>query len=184
MITRIGKFLLVAVACLLALVACSSNEPDRTPCPSARVLGEPSELTRFADGAGRGPVDVAFEARFQRVAGECSYSKGGGKIEVELTVVMDVARGPAAGDRAASFSYFVAVSERADEPGAEPRILTRQSFPVEASFPPGRNGLRYTDVLDVTIPRGKDRPVGDYVMYLGFELTPEELSYNRRRGER
>lgn len=184
MINSIGKFRRIALACLLALAACSGNEPDRTPCPSARVLGEPSELTRFAGGAGRDAVDVAFAARFQRVVGECSYSKGGNKIEVELTVVMDVARGPAAGDGPASFSYFVALSERADEPGAEPRVLTRQSFPVEVAFPPGRNGLRYTDVLDVTIPRGKDRPVGDYVMYLGFELTPEELSYNRRKGER
>lgn len=184
MITKIGKVRRAAVACLLALAACSSNEPDQTPCPSARVLAEPSELTRFADGGGRDPVDVVFEARFQRVSGECSYSKGGGKIAVELTVVMDVARGPEAGDRPVPFSYFVAVSEKSEDPGAEPRILTRQSFPVETSFPPGRNGLRYTDVLDVTIPRGKGRPVGDYVLYLGFELTPEELSYNRRKAER
>lgn len=182
MITTFGKFARAAIACLLVLAACSSKEPNRTPCPSARVLAGPSQLTRFADGGGRDPVDVAFEAQFQRVSGECSYNKGGERIAVDLTVVLDVARGPAATDGPVSFSYFVAVSEKGDGPEAEPRILTRQSFPVETSFPPGRNGLRYTDVLDVTIPRGKDRAVADYVLYLGFELTPEELSYNRSKG--
>lgn len=174
----------VAAACLLAMAGCSSDESDLAPCPSARVLGEPSELTRFADGAGRDPVDVVFEASFTRVAGECTYGTGGGDIDVELTVVFDIARGPAGTDRAASFSYFVAVSERAAEGAAKPRILARESFPVEASFPAARKGLRYTDVLDITIPRGEGRGVGDYVMYLGFELSAEELSYNRRKGLR
>lgn len=173
----------IGVACLLALAACSSDDSEVAPCPAAKVLAEPSELTRFAEGPGRDPVDVAFEARFQSVGGECSYSKGGGDIEVELTVQFDIASGPG-GDGAASFSYFVAVAERTAAGAGEPRILTRQSFPVDTSVPPGRRGMRYTDVLDVTIPRAKGRPVGDYVMYLGFELTPAELSYNRRKAGR
>lgn len=179
-----SRLLASMAACLLSVAACSTDEADLAPCPPARVLGEPSELTRFREGPGRDPVDVVFEARFQRVGGECSYREGGGDIDVELTVELDVMQGPAAGGRPAAFSYFVAISERAPEAGGEPRILARQSFPVEAAFAQGRKGLRYTDELAVTVPRATDRPVGDYVIYLGFELTDAELAYNRRKGVR
>lgn len=171
---------MLLVASVAALTACSSDESDLAPCPPARVLGDASELTRFGGGSGRDPVDIAFEASFRRVAGECGYREGGGDIDVELTVVLDIARGPALDAEAAAFSYFVAVSERSQDASGEPAILARQSFAVEVPFPEGRKGLRYTDTLEVTIPRANGRPVRDYVMYLGFELTDEELRYNRR----
>lgn len=171
----------VAIAAVAVIVAGCSNDDneDEAPCPAAKVLGEPSELTRFREGPGRDPTDILFEARMMRVVGECAYDPDGGEIEVDLEVVMEVIRGAALTDGKVSYRYFVAVSEWTPEAGLEPVVHSRKAFQVDTGIPAGRRGLRYQDVLEITIPRPDDRNVQNYVLYLGFELTKEELSYNK-----
>lgn len=174
---------LVAAGVLAALVAgCGGDDAkDLAPCPSARVMGEPSELTRFGEGPGRDPTDILFEAAFIRVVGECSYDDDGGEIDIELNVVIDVLRGQANRDGEVSFRYFVAVAERGEDIGPQPAVHGRKAFAVQASFPETRRNIRYADLLEITIPRPDARSVRGYVLYLGFELTPEELAYNKRK---
>lgn len=174
------------VAALLGLIAtgCVSGGENTTPCPTARVLADTSELTRFADGLGRDPTDIAFEASFMKVVGECRYDKDGGKIDVDLTVVLDLREGPSNAGGNAGFSYFVALAHEGPETGSEPAILTRQVIPVEVDFAAGRIGLVYTDNLELAISRGDARDVRNYWLYLGFELTPEELAFNRGKFRR
>lgn len=174
---------LVAAAVLTALVAgCGGDDPeDFVPCPSTRVMGEPSELTRFQAGPGRDVTDILFEASFVRVGGECSYDLEGGEIQIELNVVIDVLRGRANSGGTASFRYFVAVAERGEDAEAPPAVQGRKALAVEVAFPEARRNVRFTDELEVTIPRPDARSVRSYVLYLGFELTPEELSYNKRK---
>lgn len=172
-----------AVIAAAILVAGCSNDDDEAgaPCPAAKVLGEPSELTRFLDGPGRDPTDILFEARMMRVTGECAYDPDGGEIEIELEVVMEVVRGAASADGEVNFRYFVAVSEWTPDGGLEPLVHSREAFQVETRIPSGRRGLRYQDMLEITIPRPDNRNVRNYVLYLGFELTADELSHNRGR---
>lgn len=175
---------LIRCAAILAVAAtaaaCSNDEDDEdAPCPAAKVLGEPSELTRFRDGPGRDPTDVLFQARMMRVVGECAYDPDGGEIEIELEVIMDVVRGPVLQDGKVSYRYFVAVAEWTPDGGLEPVVHSREAFQVDTMIPPGRRGLRYQDMLEITIPRPDDRNVQNYVLYLGFELTKDELSHNR-----
>ncbi len=174
---------LFAAGIVASLVAgCSGNDAeDLAPCPAARVLGEPSELTRFREGPGRDPTDILFEAAFLQVAGECSYDADGGDIEIELNVLIDILRGQANQNGEVSLRYFVAVAERGEEIGPQPAVHGREAFAIEALFPETRRNIRYTDVLEITIPRPDARSVRSYVLYLGFELTPEELAYNRRK---
>ncbi len=159
--------------------ACSGDEASFTPCPSVRVLDEPSRLTRFRDGAGRDPVDVVFRAEIAGVGGECSYQTDGTEIEVELNVLIDIRSGPAYRDNGATFSYFVAVAERPASGDASPDVLLRESFPVNAGFPSGRKGVRQSDSLDIRIPRPEGRSVRAYVLYVGIELDAAEMQYNR-----
>lgn len=178
---RLLRCALVASAILLVAGCSNDEDEDNAPCPEAKVLAEPSELTRFTEGEGQDPTDILFEARMMRVTGECSYDLDGGDIEIELELLMDVIRGAALDDNEVRFSYFVAVAEWLPDGGSEPEIRSRETFPVETGIPGGRRGLRYRDLLEVTIPRPDDRDVRNYVLYLGFELTPEELSYNRKK---
>lgn len=171
------------IACAaVTLAACSGDDnEDEAPCPAAKVLGEPSELTRFRDAPGNDPTDILFEARMMRVVGECAYDLDGGEIEVELEVVMEVVRGAALTDGKIDYRYFVAIAEWTPDGGLEPVVHSREAFQVDTRIPSGRRGLRYRDLLEITIPRPDDRNVQNYVLYLGFELTKDELSHNRDR---
>lgn len=180
---RLPMFRLLLAGLVATLLAgCTGNDAkDVAPCPVARVMAEPSELTRFRDGQGRDPTDILFEARFQQVSGECSYSEDGGDIDIDLNVVIDILRGRANADGAATFRYFVAIVERDEEVGPEPAVHGRKAFAVQVAFPETRRNIRYTDVLGITIPRPDARSVRGYAVYVGFELTNEELAYNRRK---
>lgn len=169
----------LAVLLGLLIAGCTSGDKDLAPCPSARVLADPSELTRFGDGSGRDPTDIVFEASFLRVAGECRYDKDGGEIAVELAVVLDMRKGPANADNKARFGYFIALTQVV--PGTEPVVLKREAVPVEIDFAPGRVGLIRTDKLELVIPRADAQDVRNYRLFLGFELTPDELAFNRRK---
>lgn len=176
-----ARWAVLAVA-ISILSACANEEQDPgLPCPSAKVLAQPSELTRFREGPGRDPIDIRFDARMMRVFGECSYDPDGGEIGVDLDVTMDILRGPALNDGAVSYRYFVAVAEWVSEDATEPVILSRESFPVETTIPAGRRGLSYKDLLEITIPRPDNRDVRNYVIYIGFELTRDELRHNREK---
>ncbi len=174
----------LAAGLLLALAGCSEDKADLAPCPQAKVLEDPSQLTRYRQGPGRDLTDVVFEVSFARISGECGYDEDGGEIDVELTVLIDVLRGPANGDGKAVFSYFVALSEYAADGGPAPDVLSREAFTVDVEFTTVHRNLRYSDVLDVTIPRPDNRDTRNYVFYFGFEMTPEELAENRRNRAR
>lgn len=170
------------VVALSVLSACANDQGDPgVPCPAAKVLAQPSELTRYREGRGNDPIDVRFDARMMRVVGECSYDPDGGEIGVDLNVTMDITRGPALADGAVSYRYFVAVAEWVSEDATEPVILSRESFPVDTVIPAGRRGLSYKDQLEITIPRPDNRDVRNYVIYIGFELTRDELRHNREK---
>jgi hypothetical protein len=170
----------LAAGLVLALAGCGKDKADLAPCPQAKVLEDPSQLTRYRQGPGRDLTDVVFEASFARISGECGYDEDGGEIDVELTVLVDVLRGPANSDGKAVFSYFVALSEYAADGGLAPNVLSREAFTVDVEFTTVYKSLRYSDVLDVTIPRPDNRDARNYVFYFGFEMTPEELAENRR----
>ncbi|MEE8443821.1 MAG: hypothetical protein V3S44_00630 [Alphaproteobacteria bacterium] len=170
----------LAAALLLALAGCAEDRADMAPCPQAKVLEDPAQLIRYRQGPGRDLTDVVFEASFARIAGECSYDEEGGEIVVELTVLVDVLRGPANGDGKAVFSYFVALSEYATDGRPAPDVISREAFTIDVEFTSVHRSLRYTDVLDVTVPRPDNRDARNYVFYFGFEMTPEELANNRR----
>ncbi len=175
---------LLAAGLAAASVAGCGGDDDQAPCPAARVMGEPSEVTRFRDGPGRDPTDILFEASFTQVVGECSYDAGGGDIDVELTVVIDILRGQANREGKVDLRYFLAVTEYGaggEEAAPKPVVHGRKAFPVRAEFPETRRNIRFTDVLEITIPRPDARSARAYVLYLGFELTPEELAYNKRK---
>ena len=82
-------------------------------------------------------------------------------------------RGPANSDRLANLSYFVAVA-RTDE-----TILARRSFDIAIPFPGNRTRVAGIEQIGQVITLVGNETGGDYRIYVGFDLTREELDYNR-----
>jgi hypothetical protein len=171
---RRGGGLAVAAAVAVVLAGCGMFDRDKrtAPCPRFLILGGANELTKFRAGPGRDATDVAFRATVADFNGSCEYDRN--LILVKL-FVFDVVRGPAMGVREAAFDYFVAL------PQFHPAPAGKRVFPVAARFEGDLQRLSYRDAIELTIPI-KDKEIGaDYEVYLGFQLAPDEVEYNRTR---
>ncbi len=153
------------------------------PCPHVAVFSDANTITRFHQGTGRDIIDVNFEGEITDIYGSCEHDIDddtlGGTLTVEISLNIDLARGPANKDRRAAFDYFVAVAD------ASKNILNKKIFGVDVEFPGNFTRLGWTDypdqpvLLDIPLKAGKTGK--DFNIFVGFQLTREELEYNRRR---
>lgn len=175
---RRGVFLLLLAAA--ALAGCASK--DVAPaCPRVAVLNSAGSLTRFAPGPGRDILDIDFQADMGDVVSACRDDQSRNDRPVSLVVLAPVliaSRGPANRDHQARFSYFVSVVDSGQQ------ILTKQIFPVEIDFSGNRNRVVLRDddpPITVDVPNPKGVGARAYEILVGFQLTQDEIDYNRKR---
>ncbi len=142
-------------------------------CPRVAVLDGPGELTRFAPG-GEGALDqVVFSARMRRIDHYCYIHKK--KTDIVTTLMFDVIRGPANTAGLAPFFYFVAVLDR------DGNVLTRNRFPLTVEYHETETLITFTEDFTATILRVPDHAPPEYRVYVGFEMSSEDLAYSRNR---
>ncbi|TQV83480.1 hypothetical protein [Denitrobaculum tricleocarpae] len=154
----------------LLLVACASQDEAPPVCPEAIVIKDAERLVKF-EGPGRDLTDVRFELDIDGVQLACEYDDD--QIESALGIRLIAARGPADTDRAASFSYFVAVATSNRE------ILAREEFDLTIPFEGNRTRVIALEEVFPNIPLRPGRDGADYLVYIGLQLTADELQYNR-----
>lgn len=167
---------LTAALLALMLSGCSSLETKTPPsCPPVLVLRDTAQLVRYLPGPGRDITDVVFGANVVDFRAECVYNRKRTEVDIDLSVMFDVRRGPADRTRRADFRYFVAI------PHFHPAPQGKRVFPISVRFEGNRTRLRYTDKVELTVPLDPKQPRDEYAIYLGFQLTPDEIEANRRR---
>jgi hypothetical protein len=166
-------------ACLVAALALAGCETLGSivtptvppPCPAFAKVEDAAKLTRFT-GAGRDLTDVLFEAELTDIAAACSYS--GDTIDVASRIRFVISRGPADTARRADFRYFVAVSTR------DKKIVGREVFDSSVEFPGNHTRASVIEELEQEIPIREGEEGVRYVIFFGFELTEDELAFNRK----
>ena len=149
------------------------DEGTPNVCPSTAILDDAGELIRFSSATPSGPGDVAFRARMKQISGLCEVDEA--FIDMELNTAMEAFRGPSNADGEAKFTYFVAILDK------DKKVMSRIKFPMIAQFKQRETELGFSEALTITIPRKAGDLPKDYIVYLGFEMTPAELAYNRKK---
>lgn len=167
-----GRLLGFGLALLAAGCANLFETKKPPPCPAVLVLEDTGTLLRYRPGPGRDITDTSFEGKIVHIGGECDYGKRTVVLNVE--VVFELSLGPGNPRRVARFEYFVAI------PQFHPRPEGKRRFPISVPFPSKRTRLRFTDRLELEIPIARGKRGTDYEVYLGFQLTREELERNRK----
>ena len=160
---------------LLALAGCGAGTEDAfaPACPSATILRDAADLTRYR-GGGRDLTDTMLGGRITGISGKC-VRDGADTVVTTVQVGIELARGPAAPGRQADLAYFVAVLDG-------DRILDKQVFPLRAEFPANGERLRLTgDDVELRLKVRQDKTAAAYHIQVGFQLTPAELESNRQR---
>ncbi len=165
------------IAPLLALAGCGDGTTDAfaPACPGAAIVRDAADLTRYR-GAAHDLVDTVLAGRITGINGNCKRD-GADTVVTTVQVGIELTRGPAAPGREARLAYFVAVLDG-------DRILDKQVFPLRAEFPANADRLRLTDDgVELRLKVRLDKTAAAYRIQVGFQLTPEELEFNRQRGQ-
>ena len=174
------RLLLIAAATATLLSGCStarqvfSETPENSgPCPSALSLYDAHRVVRF-NGPDTVYDSVGFTGEILNVSSLCSYY-GENPILANLEIDMAFGRGPSAVGDTETYEYFVAVTRR------DLAMIHKEVFPIRVRFPAGQDRVFLTETIDaISIPRASETTSGvNFEILVGFELTDEELAYNR-----
>lgn len=169
---------LLAGAALLSVTGCSwfssEKKPDQPQCPRISILADAATETRFRAGKGHDLTDVELVAGIGNFSGDCLFDFDKRTMNIKMQVSIDAKLGPAAQGRKADLSYFIAV------PTYYPAPSAKKTLPVALEFPKDSDRVRYTDKeIELNLPIKDLRDLAAYEVFLGIQLTPEELDYNR-----
>jgi hypothetical protein len=162
------------------LAACSGGNPfEEQPvpaCPAAYLPKDTASMVMFS-GGGRDLTDVIIEAEFTGYIGDCGYDMDDGELDVIISPIITAELGPAASNRSVKLEYFVALRD----PGGN--FIQKSVFDVNMTFADNLNMARIRDEqVTLAVPLSDVWYGPDYEIYLGFQLSPEQLEYNRRFG--
>lgn len=151
------------------------------PCPSVSILADAERLTVFRSGPGRDPTDVDTEVQIDDFVARCIYDvdeeTGIGRIDIEFSLGIAAARGPANTSGVSDIPYFLAVTT------LDKQLINKGVFSMLLSFEGNRYRLTaYDRPVILTIPIEPPNDGYDYRIYVGLQLTPDQLDYNRLLG--
>ena len=142
-------------------------------CPAASILGNAERVVQFKQGSGKDLIDVMFQAEIGKLNMSCRYLKG--RVVTDISFELISERGPAARSRNGDFEYFVAIS------GPDGRVLAKETFHSKIAFAPNRRRAGILEEIEQSIPLRKDEGGGGYEILVGFQLTEEQMKFNRRQ---
>jgi hypothetical protein len=173
---NLSKRLLIVVAVALFAAGCGSVFDRRPPppCPPIFILKDAGSLTRYKPGTSRDITDALFQGKIIDFQGVCDYNKERTKVDIKVELAFELSRGPANRDRKAAFQYFVAI------PHFHPAPQGRNIFSIVAEFAEREQRVITNDDIQMVIPLDPKLRPDAYPIYLGFQLTRQELEDNRR----
>jgi hypothetical protein len=162
---------LVALALVaITLAGCSGNKPVDMTCP--KIIPAPGADTIALFGPGGHTVkDVMVGGKLYRLDAKCVREKVGIDVNTEIQFY---AQRASLDIKDATFPYFVAIV------GPDERVLTEEGFRIPIQFLPAEYDRRMpAEKITVHLPVKIQASGGAYTVIVGFQLTPDQLAFNR-----
>jgi hypothetical protein len=164
---------LVALAALAGACGMFAEDTGPVACPEVLLVADAATVNSYREGSGRDLTDVRFSAQLIDTAWVCAYDDEG-MIDVEITIALMAARGPAADSPTARFEYFVALAD------TRQRILAKQVFPLEIAFEGNIDSVELQRVVGTAFHVGDDTTGSRHRIYIGFQVSADQLEDNRQ----
>jgi len=141
-------------------------------CPRVAVLYDASRLTDFVLGVSKTTENVAYDAEIYNPIIKCKYDEDVVISDIEFN--LDVMRGPQGISGKREFLYFVAVTELNQE------VLEKKIYTFRVNFDDDeRRVVAKQEAKNIKINFQRLGRGDLYEILVGWDLTPEELAYNR-----
>ncbi len=143
------------------------------PCPFVKVLYDAGRYAEFKGGQVASNA-VGFTGEIQGVSAGCAY-KDDEPITMQMEILFELGKGPAAEGSQKNYRYWVAVTKRNSV------MIAKQYFDLPVAFQPGQDRLYATEEIgQLVIPRADIKTSGsNFEVLVGFDVTPEMAAFNR-----
>jgi hypothetical protein len=173
------------MAGFLPLMGCQTLGLSRAPqivldpgpvCPATAVLSDAATVTKLKPGVAGAmakATDISFQAEMSQARLDCNYARAENKLTISVKFAVKASRGPAGAASNPQLPYFIAIID------SDNAVLVKNVYNSQPQLE-GRSNNTYTEtVSDLPVPLAMDRRPSDYEILTGFQLTPDELAYNR-----
>lgn len=145
-------------------------------CPKVEAVSDLKMLAEFTNPNEQTEQNLISEVKIDKIQSACSYDEKSVTIDLKMDFAGRIgpqSRAAAGNSPFFSYPFFVAVTS------ANGTILAKEIFSANLGYNPGESTKTYTEKLRQIIPiENRDRGA-NYKVLVGFQLTPDQLSYNR-----
>lgn len=146
-------------------------------CPSIQIVDDLGSLSDFTDEHRMILENMLAEMKIQKGKSGCELANSSATVDMTLKFIGTL--GPKARQRPSdkpflTYPFFVAVT------GPNGKIMAKEVFAVSMSFEPGETTRTHTEYLRQIIPIKGPDVAFQYQVLVGFQLSPEQLAYNRK----
>ena len=171
--------LFVLGAAALALSACGGNDVAQGLCPATGVLSDATKIIQFAPGAAEEIGNVIVAGEILNTSSGCVYRESGVTAGVGITIRMQTGQaGAKARQVTYKLTYFVALTDAND------RVLEKTFYQATLRLRNDTVSETLETVDDIRIGLSEGQSGADFRVIVGFQLTPQQLAYNRKQKKR
>ena len=180
---QIRNLALVATcAAPLALLAACGPQDENAFAPACAPVGILGPAADYSDyGGSEAEPDLSrlvSQGSIVGVSGHCSSAAHGTMLHTAIGLQLAITRGPVGSGSSLTLPYFIAITQ-------DGAIISKQSLTALAQFPDnGDKVLVRTDQVTFDLPVTRAHPGTSYKIEVGFQLTPQQLDYNRNHPPR
>ncbi len=143
------------------------------PCPTVGVLDGADHVTLF-NGRGKDLTDVVLRAEIRKSVLQCEYDSDNAEISVNVAFDGTVDLGPAATSREANIPGFIAIVRHG-------YMVSKQPLDIPVQFEGAARTVKFLKTIeDTKIPIGGELNGAAYEVIVGFQVTKDELDYNKK----
>lgn len=156
--------------------AAGLNGAAGADCPLVKGLPELSSITHFADPKSPLADKMIASAKLENLSASCQVAANSVVVEIGLNFVGTL--GPVGvkdlnGQANYTYPYFLSVITPTGQ------ILSKDVFALSMVYDNGGISVRKEDKLRQVIPLGDGQNANQFQIVIGFQLSEDELVYNR-----
>ncbi len=165
----------LAAGLLLLGTGCGSRDIQVSvlTCTQVFLVQDATHLVDYAPGSGTDLIDVRYDARIISVEWLCTFLTDENRVEMEVRFGMRAMMGPAATESQTRFPYFVVVED------PDGNIIAKQVFGIDIGFPGNALEIGHIESVFQKLTYSSLARAAEYTVYIGFQLTPEQLAQVR-----
>ncbi len=146
-------------------------------CPQVKGLTDLASITQFSNSGEMIPDKMISDTKLEKIASKCTVA--GNSVAVELELNFTGVLGPVGvkeldGQANYTYPYFLSVIS------PDGKILSKDVFALSMIYENGQITYHRQDKLRQVIPLMSGQAASQFQIMVGFQLSADELAYNRR----